>query len=440
LPNPIIRATQASPLNLQGNNYPTAGPAWERANFRVASLAGMTLDRTVAAIERGLPQGLHVGAQLYVSLRGQMIADLAFGIARSGVAMTSDTLMLWLSAGKPVSAVAIAQLWERGLLELDDPVAQHIPEFAAGGKQAITIRHILTHTAGFRAVLGHWEDKPWEQLVAAVNNARLEPRWTVGQTAGYHPLTSWYVLGELVRRLDGRPFDRYVREAIFLPAGMVDSWIGLPPQQYRAYGDRIGLMHDTRQGKSGPNYFIDTERGAAQCRPPSGARGPARELGRFYEMLLNRGRASVGATPASRSTRSVDTLEDSRLRRDATQASPLQGSSHRIVTSQTVEALSAHHRVGVYDKTFRHIVDWGLGFVMQSNQYGVDTVPYGFGKHASPRTFGHSGSRSSISYADPTHGLAVACIFNGAPEEAAHDARMREVNAAIYEDLELVAS
>jgi CubicO group peptidase (beta-lactamase class C family) len=102
--------------------------------------------------------------------------------------------------------------------------------------------------------------------------------------------------------------------------------------------------------------------------------------------------------------------------------------------------MTARQRVGQYDKTFKHVIDWGLGFVLQSNQYGADTVPYGYGPHASPRTFGHSGSRSSIGYADPEHGLAVACVFNGAPDEAKHDVRMREVNTAIYEELGLVPS
>jgi CubicO group peptidase (beta-lactamase class C family) len=106
-----------------------------------------------------------------------------------------------------------------------------------------------------------------------------------------------------------------------------------------------------------------------------------------------------------------------------------------ILKVQTIEAITAHHRVGVYDKTFRHVVDWGLGFICQSNQYGVETVPYGYGPHASPRTFGHSGARSSIGYADPQHGLVVACVFNGAPSEGKHHERMREVNAAIYESL-----
>src|SRR2546430_1200029 len=110
------------------------------------------LTRTVAVIEQGIAQGLHIGAQIFVSLDGQTIGDVALGEARRGVPMRADTLMLWLSSAKPITAVAIAQLWERGKLELDDRVAKRIPEFAAHGKDRITIRHILTHTAGFRAI------------------------------------------------------------------------------------------------------------------------------------------------------------------------------------------------------------------------------------------------------------------------------------------------
>src|SRR6187455_1190214 len=108
--------------------------------------ANERLPKTMAAIQRGMEAGLHIGAQLYVSLHGEVVADEAFGMARDGVPMRRDTLMLWLSAGKPISAVAVAQVWERGLLDLDDPVATHIPEFAANGKDVVTIRHILTHT------------------------------------------------------------------------------------------------------------------------------------------------------------------------------------------------------------------------------------------------------------------------------------------------------
>jgi CubicO group peptidase (beta-lactamase class C family) len=416
----------------------------------------MELTKTIDAIRRGMDAGLHIGAQLYVSLRGELIADEAIGLARHGVPMRHDTLMLWLSAGKPISAVAVAQVWERGLLDLDDPVAKHIPEFAANGKEVVTIRHILTHTGGFRALLGHWEGKSWDEVIAALANSRLEPRWVPGETAGYHPITSWYLLGELVRRLDGRPFDRYVREMIFEPIGMRDSWIGMPVEQFRAYGDRIGLMHEIKDGVTpAANYALDREDLASQTRPPTNARGPIRELGMFYEMMLNRGdlpplpRYSVGEGRGEgargierRSTAlTSDTLAPQLHSHPHPNPLPRstagEGTRAPILWAQTVEAITARHRVGMYDKTFKHVIDWGLGFVLQSNQYGVDTVPYGYGPHASPRTFGHSGSRSSIGYADPEHGLAVAVLFNGAPDEARHDARMREVNAAIYEDLGL---
>src|SRR5207302_7018884 len=112
-----------------------------------------TLPRAVAAIEDGITQNLHLGAQLYVSRGGTTIADLAFGEAREGRPMSPDTLMLWMSSVKPVTAVAIAQMWERGKLELDDPVARHIPEFGARDKDRVTIRHVLTHTGGFPAAV-----------------------------------------------------------------------------------------------------------------------------------------------------------------------------------------------------------------------------------------------------------------------------------------------
>ena len=107
------------------------------------------LNLACKAIESGLERGLHVGAQLYVSRDGKPVADLAFGIARDGVPMTPDTIMLWMSSIKPITAVAVAQIWERGKIALDDPVAKYIPAFGDKGKDRITIRHVLTHTGGF---------------------------------------------------------------------------------------------------------------------------------------------------------------------------------------------------------------------------------------------------------------------------------------------------
>src|SRR5690349_14488686 len=104
------------------------------------------LKTTSALIEQGEVAGLHIGAQLSVWLAGDTVFEGAWGQSRPGVAMTTDTLMPWLSATKIITAIAVAREWERGEFDLDERVSDHIPAFAAGGKEAITIRHLLTHT------------------------------------------------------------------------------------------------------------------------------------------------------------------------------------------------------------------------------------------------------------------------------------------------------
>ncbi len=130
--------------------------------------------------------GLHIGAQWYVSLDGRCVADEAVGESRPGVPMTPQTLMFWLSASKPVAAVAIGQLWEREQLDLDDTVARHIPEFAIKGKESITIRHILTHTCGFRWLETGGRRRHGIEIIAKTlrhaDRARLDPRPAQGIT------------------------------------------------------------------------------------------------------------------------------------------------------------------------------------------------------------------------------------------------------------------
>lgn len=361
------------------------------------------LARISAVITQGITDRLHIGAQIFASIHGQIVADLAFGNARADSPMTPQTIMLWLSSSKPITAVAIGQIWERGLLDLDDPVARHIPEFAANGKQDITIRHLLTHTGGFRAAALGWTSDPWDAVIAQVCAARLEPAWIPGKRAGYHVGGSWFILGEIVRRADGRPFDQYVRDEVFLPLEMNDSWLGMPSAQYRQYGDRIGLMHNTSGPQPVADFAADTEAGSALCRPGGNGHGPIRELGFFQEMILGKG----------------------------------QRNGRRILRPQTVEALTACHRRGMFDHTFSHVMDWGLGFMVDNNIHGFDTVPYPFGRYCSPRTVGHGGYQSSVGFADPDHGLAVAIVFNGCPGEAKHAARIRATTAALYQDLGL---
>jgi CubicO group peptidase (beta-lactamase class C family) len=362
------------------------------------------LPRTIEAIDRGIAAGLHRGAQIYVSHWGVAVADLATGTSAPGTALHREDLMLWLSSTKPVTAVALARLWEEQALDLDDPVARFIPEFAQHGKDSITLRHLLTHTGGIRLLDVGWPSQSWGQIIERIAAMRPEPRWRPGHKAGYHTASSWFVLGEVVSRLRDRSFAELVREEVLLPLGMSNSWIGMPKDTYlgyRAAGRYAGLWRteSTPWSEEGGG-----EAWAVGCHPGGNGRGPMRELGRFYEMLLARGQLASG---------------------------------QRLLLPQTVEALTSPHRVGMLDQTFQHVLDWGLGFIINSSRYGAETVPYGYGHRASPRTFGHSGYRSSVAFADPEAGLIVALAFNGAPSQAAHEERVRSVLDGIYDDLGL---
>jgi CubicO group peptidase (beta-lactamase class C family) len=313
--------------------------------------------------------------------------------------MTPDSMVTWLSMTKPVVAVAIGQLWERGALALDDRVARHVPEFAVRGKDAITLRHLLTHTAGIRSADSVTStatgDRYWDELVAGMCSVATEDDWVPGERAGYHLAGGATILAEVVRRLDGRGFGTYVREEVFEPLGMTDCWLGMSPGDVAHYGDRLGTMHDTAVQPLVPLDHLDTVDALGRCFPAGGGRGPVRQLGRLYEALLTYGE--------------LDGV--------------------RILRPQTVEAMTARHRVGLYDETYRVVCDWGLGFAIDA---------YAMGRHASRRTFGHGGALSAISFADPEHGLVAVVQTNGMCRNDDHYLRLDAVTTALYEDLGLV--
>ena len=368
----------------------------------------MTLDtfpRLLAALEEGRAQGHHPGAQVFVRHRGEIRLDAGWGEAVAGTPMTPDTLLTWLSNSKPVAAAAVLLLLEAGRVELGQKVADFVPEFARNGKEELTLLHLLTHTAGFRSADSMWNRLTHEEQIARACAAPLEAGWVPGETAGYQLSASWFVLGEIVERLAGVPFAEYVRREVFLPLGMDACRFQADPGTYRDYAEagRIGFLHNTAEGRRDAHRFWDTEEGYGRCWPGASGHGPIRELARFYEMLGGGGsREGV-----------------------------------RVLKPETVALMTRRWREGKFDLTFQHKVDWGLGIIVDSNRYGANTVPYGFGPHSSDRTFGHGGAQSSCAFHDPEYDLTVAWAANGMPGEIVHRRRTRAVNAAIYEDLGL---
>ena len=129
---------------------------------------------TLAVIQHGITRGLHLGVQLYVSRELRPVVDLAIGENQPGEALTIDHSLPWLSAGKPMTALAVMQLVEQGLLELDRQVSELIPEFGQQGKGSVTTRHLLTHTAGIEAVALGWPSTSWDEIIARICAAPLK--------------------------------------------------------------------------------------------------------------------------------------------------------------------------------------------------------------------------------------------------------------------------
>jgi CubicO group peptidase (beta-lactamase class C family) len=359
--------------------------------------------QTAAVIEKGRRQNLHFGVVAAIVRCGELIAELAIGTTPEGEPLDSRLLMPWLSAGKPFTAVAVMREVERGRLRLERPVAEVIPEFAARGKERITLKHLLTHTAGLDATPVGWPQAAWGSIIERICERPVREDFAVGEQAGYDPNRSWFILGELLRRVDGRMPEEIVQDDLCRPLGLTSTWMAMTPAEYAANEPRIGKVAARDEEGRLKQTHTWTAPFCTSPSPGSSMRGPVGELARFYEMLRQEG--------------TLDGVE--------------------ILKPETVRLMTARHRVGLFDSTFQHKVDFGLGFLVDSNHYGAETVPYGFGRHASPMSFGHGGAQSSIAFCDPARELVVAWVANGSPGEGQHNRRNRELNSAIYRDLGL---
>ena len=205
--------------------------------------------KTLAVIQSGIMRGLHLGVQLFVSREMQPVVDFAIGENQPGEALTSDHILPWLSAGKPITALAVLQLVEEGLLDLDQPVEELIPAFGQQGKASVTPRHLLTHTAGIEAVALGWPGTSWDEIISRICAAPLKAGAVAGDSHAYDPQRSWFILGEIIQRLRGRSIAEVLRTDVFEPLEMRDTWLAIPDSQYEAYEPRLGRIYVAGAGE-----------------------------------------------------------------------------------------------------------------------------------------------------------------------------------------------
>ena len=285
----------------------------------------------------------------------------------------------WYSAGKPVLSVGALRLIETRPELWDQPMEHTFPELKDSHLGHLNLLALLTHQSGLcfaRLDLSATESEIYHVLVQAKpSDFQLQ----AGQPA-YDPRGAWWLLGQWLTRHAGRPWPDYLHEMILEPAGSGNMFF---TQKHRLAEIP---MEEWKSGR--------WER--APWMPELGNLcGSSLDLARLYRTLM-----AGGVNPAS---------------------------GKRILQPTSMKKLLHRWRQGLQDLTFSHIVDFGLGVILDSNRYGASTVPYGFGSASSEKAFGHGGSRSSVAFADPDAELVVAFCLIGQVSEPRHQARMREL-------------
>nr|WP_238938263.1 serine hydrolase domain-containing protein [Pseudomonas weihenstephanensis] len=330
------------------------------------------------------------GAALCIQIGGDTVVDLWAGTAdKDGEhAWHTDTIANLFSCTKTFTAVTALQLVEEGKLALDAPVAKYWPEFAAAGKASITLRQLLSHRAGLpalRELLPPEALYEWQTMVDAL--AAEAPWWTPGEGHGYAAITYGWLVGELIRRADGRSPGQSIMARTAQPLGL-DFHIGLADDQFyrvahiaRSKGTQgdasaqrllMAMMKEpasmsTRAFTNPPSIMTSTNK--PQWRrmeqPAANGHGNARSLAGFYSGLLD----------------------------------------GRLLGPEMFAELTREHSVGE-DKTLRTQTRFGLGCMLDQPQVGNAT--YGL----SAKAFGHPGAGGSIGFADPQREVAFGFVTN----------------------------
>lgn len=350
--------------------------------------AGMDPGRVSQIIEKFRRQqtdGAFPGGQLAVRRRGLLVIDEAVGVARGfreeerepRVDFTPELRSCVFSAGKPLVAIAVAVLEQRGVLDVDRPVASYWPEFARAQKENITVLEILLHRSGLylRDIERDWRRfRDWDFVMARI--AEAPPAFPRG-TLAYQPMGFGWILGEVVRRVTGKRIEQFIQQDVLAPAGLDDLRLGVSAEEVPALARSYWV--DEKPPQLGGEVMVGLEEAQNSVEqltavlPGAGTVGTARALARFYAWLLDGTPIHAGSALVGKSLLA------------------------RYITPQTRGK----------DRTVGFPMVLGRGF-------GLGWFwPHPYGWWRTGACFGHAGNFSSVAWADPTTGCAIAVVTNG---------------------------
>jgi CubicO group peptidase (beta-lactamase class C family) len=261
------------------------------------------------AIDRLVESGAERGVQVAVYRDGRQVVDAVAGVTdpAGGRPVDPGTVFYNFSIVKGATATIAHLLAERGLFGYDTPVAELWPEFAAHGKQAVTVRQVLDHTAGVPGIPLDTTIEglcDWDKMCAAIADSELW--WEPGTKVGYHAYTFGYIVGEVVRRTTGKPISQVLAEEVAGPLGVAgELWFGMPASEQHRLApleDEPGAAEQAAQMMASlppdlpmfkasppelfPNAAFGNRPDILAADIPAGGKTSARAIARMYAALL----------------------------------------------------------------------------------------------------------------------------------------------------------
>jgi CubicO group peptidase (beta-lactamase class C family) len=347
--------------------------------------------------------GVHPGISLCIRRQGEVLMSRGIGHAQGNgpddgledekLLMRADTPVCLYSTSKGITALLMHMLAEEGLINVMDPVAFYAPEFAAKGKQNITIHQILAHRGGIPGLPSDvpletlWdEDKTWELLCQA------EPIITDGSKLAYHAITGGFVLERVIRQVTGDDINAYIDRKIRQPMGMKYFTYGAEPEHMDkmaptyATGPRPGLLLRAflKRALGTPDIttladLCNDPRFQEAIIPSGNLVGTAEETSRFFQMMLNGGKWG----------------------------------RRRICSERTIARSVQEFGNRSVDQTLLIPLRYSAGLMLGDAPFGV------WGPDSS-QAFGHLGLVNKMAWADPEREISVCLLTTGLPLVSHH--------------------
>lgn len=365
------------------------------------------------------------GAAVCVYREGQSVVDIWTGHKdQRGTAWESDTVAMSFSTTKGVLMTALHICAARGLIDYEEPVATYWPEFAQGGKAAITVRQLLSHQAGlfrFPAGLHFSAALDWHPVAEAL--AQQTPAHRPGQRSGYHAMTIAWLVGELVSRVSGKSIDRFIADEIAAPLGIDGLFVGVPEDQLHRIARLSGPRRDLQKAsaKSTPSLGSRARKYAFNLLAPHVATYAPRLgdiWGAFYApgvgAMMHKDAYHQVPIPSANGHFTARGL----ARMYAMLANDGELDGAQLLNKQILDAATEIQSRG-RDHILGFPMRWSLGY-------------HRFGRGS---TFGHMGMGGSGGWANRKQNLSAAMVHNGNPMGLREQLRMLGISRAVKQSL-----